>query len=274
MNTAQRDNMDRLPVLMYHRVVEEVRPPNAFNTQISVGHFDAQMRYLRDHGYDSIGLEDVPHAIRNGSRRRKIVAISFDDGYRDTYSHAWPILKKYGLTATVMLVTDCIGGHNRWDYGKTEMVPLLSVGEIREMDQAGLSFRAHGRRHLSLPELPVVEAQNELAGSKRALEDLLGREISTFAYPYGRSSPTVCRLACEAGFAMAFGVDALVYCPFAYSRTDAAAFPGVSVEWRLKIAGVHYQIRKHWGVRVPNRFRQSARRQLRRLRLRLAGDDA
>jgi peptidoglycan/xylan/chitin deacetylase (PgdA/CDA1 family) len=258
-----------MPVLMYHRVVDEVRAPNQFNMQISAADFDAQMCHLRARGYQAIRLEDVPAAVSDRSPWRKPIAISFDDGYQDTYTHAFPILEKYGLVATIMLVSECIGGRNTWDFGKAESAPLLSLREIRELEMSGMSFGAHGTIHLSLADVDADTARRELAESKATLEGILGREISTFAFPYGHSTPDVCRIAQEAGYVAAFGVDQTTHSLFNFSRIDAAAFRGNTHRWQLKVAGTYHAVRKYTGVKVPNNFREGCRKHSARLWARL-----
>lgn len=207
-----------IPVLMYHRVVETADAADPIFINITAAHFAEQMAYLRDHGYQSIALDDVPLAVGDHSSWSKPVAITFDDGYQDTFTHALPILQRFGMTATVMLVSDHIGGRNTWDAGKSADAPLLSLDEIRVLANAGISFGAHTATHPSLPDISLEAVRHELIDSKAKLESLLGHEISTLAYPYGRKAPEICRLAEETGYSAAFGVDHDTHSMFNFNR--------------------------------------------------------
>jgi peptidoglycan/xylan/chitin deacetylase (PgdA/CDA1 family) len=243
---------------MYHRVVDRHDGPDPWRLKISSAQFEAQLSYLRSRGYQSIALADVPRAWQAESPWPKPVAITFDDGYRDTYSHAWPLLRKYGFTATVMLVSGCIGGHSNWDCGRAAPAPLLSVEEIRELAEGGISFGSHGATHVSLPELGIERIRHELAGSKAKLEELLGRPVTTLAYPYGRCSAEVSQAAEEAGYTVAFGVDHGCKSLHNFSRIDAAGCGGDTLLWRLKITGLYDRFRHGAGLRRLNRLRKRA----------------
>lgn len=259
MKLHKQPSMSWLPVLMYHRVVGVVDRPDPHYLYISTADFEAQMAYLHERGYQAIPLDDVPSAMAQQPPRKKPVAITFDDGYQDTYTHAFPILKKYGMMATVMLVSDCIGGRNVWDEGKAESAPLLSLDEIREMQKSGMRFGAHGAVHASLPDIGAEGARCELAGSKARLEALLGQEVSTLAYPFGRSTPEVCRIAEEVGFTAAFGVDQKTHAMLNFSRIDAARCRGNTFLWRLKLSGVYHRLRQIRSLRMLNNLHKCVR---------------
>jgi peptidoglycan/xylan/chitin deacetylase (PgdA/CDA1 family) len=245
-----------IPVLMYHRVVESADAADRHFINITTTLFAEQMSYLRDHGYQPIALDEVPLAIGEHSSWSKPVAITFDDGYRDTYTHALPILQQFGMTATVMLVSDRIGGCSTWDAGKSADASLLSLDEIKALANAGISFGAHTAVHSSLPDISLESARHELASSKAKLEALLGHEVSTLAYPYGRTTPEICRLAEEAGYTVAFGVDHDSHSMFNFNRIDAARYQGATFLWQLKVSGVYHSLRQNRGLKMLNRVRR------------------
>jgi peptidoglycan/xylan/chitin deacetylase (PgdA/CDA1 family) len=245
-----------LPVLMYHRVIDRVGSPDPWRVNVSTADFSAQMGYLGARGYQTISLDDVPLAASPESPWRKPVAITFDDGYRDTLTHALPILKKHRFTATIMLVSDCIGKHNAWDGGRAEPAPLLSLAEIQELRQEGMRYGSHTATHPLLPEIDSAAVRSELAGSKAKLEELLGVPIRALAYPYGRSTPEVRRIAAEVGYVAAFGVDHGSSSLLDYSRIDAARFRGDTLAWRLKLAGLHHRLRQLRRLRQLNHVRK------------------
>jgi peptidoglycan/xylan/chitin deacetylase (PgdA/CDA1 family) len=245
-----------IPVLMYHRVVKTADAADPHFINITSAHFAEQMAYLRDHGYQPIALDDVPLAVGEHSSWSKPVAITFDDGYQDMFTHALPILQQFGMTATVMLVSDRIGGRNTWDAGKSADAPLLSLNEIKELANAGITFGAHTAVHSSLPDISLESARHELASSKHKLESLLGHEVSTLAYPYGRTTPEICRLAEEAGYTAAFGVDHDTHSLFNFNRIDSARYSGATRMWQLKVSGVYHSLRHNRGLKMLNRVRR------------------
>lgn len=256
MTVSDQEPLKWLPVLMYHRIVDRVEGPDPHRLKIATADFDAQMAYLKARGYQAIPLDDVPAAVGEKSQLKKPVAITFDDGYVDTYTHALPVLKKHGFTATIMLVSDYIGGRNDWDHGREDSMPLLSTGEIRELAQDGIRFGSHGETHESLPDMSIDDVRSELAGSKAKLEQLLGYEIKALAYPYGRCSPDVCRIAEEVGYRAGFGVDHGSHAMFNFSRIDAASCKGDTLLWRLKVSGVYDTLRQRGSLRRLNNLRK------------------
>jgi peptidoglycan/xylan/chitin deacetylase (PgdA/CDA1 family) len=248
-----------LPVLMYHRVVDHVQSDDPHHINILTADFDAQMAYLKARGYQSISLDKVPIAISDKSTWSRPVAISFDDGYLDNYTHAFPILQKYGLVATIMLVSDCLGGSNVWDAGKFESAPLLPLEKVREMQHYGIEFGAHTATHPSLSDVGIARAKEELAKCKLKLEQMLGKEVTTLAYPYGRSTPQILRVATELGYVAAFGVERWNQHMLDFGRIDAAASRGDTSMWRLKVSGNYLRLRENKLIRfayeLPKRVR-------------------
>ena len=142
-----------LPILMYHRIVYEIDSPDPYYVKVTTKAFDSQMRSLRDQGYQSLTLDELPGVARSPSLAEKPIIITFDDGYEDTYSHALPILRKYGNRATVLLVADQIGKANTWDGEKVEAAPLLNIEQIEEMARDGVCIGSHSLTHRPLTDL-------------------------------------------------------------------------------------------------------------------------
>jgi len=127
----------------------------------------------------------------------KPVVLTFDDGFKNFHTHAFPILSEHGFSATVFLVTDLCGRYNDWN-GNPHELPrseLLSWSDIKALNDAGIEFGSHTRTHPDLTKLTVAEATAEIAESRAAIEDALGREAQTFAYPFGRYNSVVRRIA-------------------------------------------------------------------------------
>jgi peptidoglycan/xylan/chitin deacetylase (PgdA/CDA1 family) len=158
---------------------------------VTVATFESHLRWLVANGYSSVSLTAVGRTFDRcaGTREalpRRPVVLTFDDGYRDNYDLAWPLLKQYGFTATIFLVSNTIGGYNDFDADLPgNPVPMLSWEQVREMRSAGIEFGSHTRSHpRSLTELDDEMLRHELAGSKAVLENGLNAPVDQFSYPH------------------------------------------------------------------------------------------
>ncbi|HYR26663.1 MAG TPA: polysaccharide deacetylase family protein, partial [Aquabacterium sp.] len=113
------------------------------------------------------------------------VVLTFDDGYQDFHDHAWPALQEYGFPATVFLISGLIGQPARWQTDFERIAPLMDAPTIRRLQDEGVHFGSHAVNHDRLPQLDTEAVRHEVFDSKAALQDLLGREVSHFCYPYG-----------------------------------------------------------------------------------------
>ncbi|MDR3565778.1 MAG: polysaccharide deacetylase family protein [Negativicutes bacterium] len=185
-----------VPVLNYHKVLDGADTPLALGT----GEFEEQMAYLHDQGFHAITPDQLIDYIEKGKPLPdKPVLITFDDGYQDFYDNAYPILKKYGLTATVFLISDVVGhdpGYLKWD-------------EIEEMRQKGkgIVFGSHTLSHVALKTLPPEEIMAQLVKSREGIEWRLDVPVKYFAYPGGSYSREVEKMVQQAGYRAAFTVD-------------------------------------------------------------------
>jgi peptidoglycan/xylan/chitin deacetylase (PgdA/CDA1 family) len=173
----------RIPILMYHSIAElgaDSRHPY-FGTVTSPAVFEQQMRYLHENGFGTLSPADI---FANGETSirivRKPVIITFDDGFRDFYTHAQPILAKYGFTAIVYLPTAYIQKTTATFKG----LDCLTWNEVRELSRAGVLFGSHTVTHPILKEVSHDQLEAELRDSKTTIENELGFAIDSFAYPY------------------------------------------------------------------------------------------
>lgn len=183
-------------VLMYHSVGSDGP------LSVPVREFEWQMRYLKKR-YDVISLDSVVARACSGNKR-PAACITFDDGFADVHSNALPILDRLALPATFFITTGSIGGAHRTFYG-TE--PCMSAGQIRDLHARGYGIGAHTVHHPKLPHIPFSMAREEIAGSKAVLESLTGNAVRHFAYPKGRYTDAVKKIAADSGFSIAVTVD-------------------------------------------------------------------
>lgn len=173
----------RLPVLMYHSISEqgEDKVSAYYRTTTSPKIFAEQMALLRAEGFRAVNLREGRELLRRSSASaEKIVAVTFDDGFRDFYTHAFPVLKQYGFSATMFLPTAFIGNEPL----RFKERECMTWGEARELHNAGIEFGSHTVNHPKLYELDFAEIRKELEVSKAVIEEKLGAAISSFAYPY------------------------------------------------------------------------------------------
>ena len=136
---------------------------------------------------------------------RKHALLTFDDGYDDLYTELLPWLRRHNFTALVFLVADHIGGSNLWDQKRgLRARQLLTFAQIREMQHYGVEFGSHTLTHPWLPALSNDDLHREVCHSRRRLEDLLGVEVTSFAYPYGGVDRRVRAAVARAGYKLAF----------------------------------------------------------------------
>ncbi len=188
----------RVPILCYHRVVTVP----LFNTKhgiwVKAQNFKEQMKLLASKGYHTISLDMLASKTQ---LPQKPIIITFDDGYQDNYLYAFPILKEYGFTATIFLVSGQISGVNQWDIPSgEESANLLSIDEIQEMAEYGISFGGHTVTHPHLPQLSMNKAREEIVQCKKALEKIIKQEGTSFCYPYGEFNPEIKQIVRDAGF--------------------------------------------------------------------------
>ncbi len=170
-----------VPVLMYHGISDDHEPGVSpyYKTNTSPAVFEQQMRTLAEQGFRSVTVDEAAR-IQQQNRAEKIVVITFDDGFRDFYDLAFPILKKLGHTATMFLPTAFISDSRRKFKGKE----CMTWQEVRTLKAQGIQFGAHTVNHPKLYQLPWKEIETELALSKEQIEQELGERVTGFAYPY------------------------------------------------------------------------------------------
>jgi len=200
--TFWRPDMDGVPILMYHYLTDDLSGTRHKQLRVSPAAFARQIAFLAGRGYRTVGLEDFYQYAANGRPLpEKPVILTFDDGGRESVFRAREILARHGFTATVLVVTDQLGGTNAWDRPKKEPeIDLVNFEDIRELIDSGWEVGSHTKTHADLTALTDGELTEELAGSKAALESRLDREITAVAYPYGLADQRVRQAARAAGY--------------------------------------------------------------------------
>jgi peptidoglycan/xylan/chitin deacetylase (PgdA/CDA1 family) len=198
---ANRDTWRRLRrgtiILMYHAIARDGEAPSRF--VLSQPRFRSQMAWLKRAGYTVISLDDLVRCLREYRLPpAKSVVLTFDDGYRDTLDLALPVLERFGYPWTLFMPSSA-GAHNGW--ARAESLQGRDLIDIHEAASLGRgSVGAHTRTHVDLVAVPRDEAEREIVESKAELEGALGKPVTLFAYPFGKTDEEVRRLVREAGF--------------------------------------------------------------------------
>ncbi|HLG71225.1 MAG TPA: polysaccharide deacetylase family protein [Chloroflexota bacterium] len=185
-----------VPILMYHYIRE--LPANTtdklgYGLSIPPKVFDQQLAYLQGAGYQSISMDDlVGHIAKNKPLPAKPIVLTFDDGYADFYTAAWPELKKYHFSATAYIVVDFVGrpGYMSWQ-------------QLQDLRDGGIEIGAHTMDHVDLSIQKEPQAKHQIDDSRLILQQRLGVPVDTFAYPSGRYNANTVKLVGQAGFGSA-----------------------------------------------------------------------
>lgn len=201
---------ERVPVLMYHRVDARVaRRERPYC--VSARQFAAHLDWLARRGYQPCTTRDFTNWYLGQQRLpQRSVLITFDDGFAGLYQHALPLLVERSWPATVFLVSGLTGQRDAWgssEFGVPGSHALLDAQQIAEMAQSGIDFQSHSCTHADLTTLSAQSLTQQVTGSRRQLEDLLGRAVDCFAYPYGRHDDRVRDAVQAAGYRVAFSVQ-------------------------------------------------------------------
>lgn len=208
-------------VIMLHSIAAPANPDES-TYYLSPNRFRLLLERMRDGGYhcaDPRKLEDQ-HAVWDAGE----VVLTFDDGYDDFYAEVFPLIAEHGLKPLVFLPVDWIGKSNGWDVDKpVRSRKLMTLDQVRELQRYGVRFGSHSITHPSMPTLNQDALWREVSESKRRLEDLLGEEVSTFAYPFGETNRRVRAAVIQAEYKLAFttteGLN-IWQDPFALLRTE------------------------------------------------------
>lgn len=222
-------------ILVYHAIGSSHEPASSY--VLPADRFAAQMAWLKRLGYQPITLKQFltcQHERRLAPARS--VVITFDDGYTDNYIYAYPILQKYNIPATIFLVSGFIGLANEWDEMKRlARRPLMDWSQIMDLMQEGIQFGAHSCTHPLLTALSPTQVEEEIAFSRKQLEERLGMPIDLFAYPYGEYDLAVQTMVEQAGYAAGCTVDAglntLITHPFSLHRTEIQGTDSLARFW-------------------------------------------
>lgn len=195
-----------VPILMYHAVEDAPRPPKYKHFYVTAREFAGQMQMLKSSGHTPITFGALA-AARAGEAPLppKPVLLTFDDGYLNLKTNVHPLLRSLGFPYTVFLVSELVGKTNAWVAAEGyEPTPLLDWPDILAMQaEGGVEFEGHTLTHPHLADLADADVRREIGASKTALEQKLGKALTTLCYPYGSVTSRVAEMTGEAGYTQA-----------------------------------------------------------------------
>lgn len=178
--------MARFIILMYH-FIDQPRSDRESRFCCTPQRFARQMRYLKESNHTLISLDKLIECIDgHATLPENGVVVTFDDGCTSNYSNALPVLLRYKIPATMFIVTNYIGQSNAWMHSRGfPFRKLVSRSQLQELLDAGISLGSHTRTHPRLTELSDDSVMDEVRTSKQTLEDIIGKPVPYFAYPFG-----------------------------------------------------------------------------------------
>lgn len=186
---------------MYHKIGSPKGTGLLRDLYVSPRVFRMQMWYLKIAGFRVVPLDDIVRLVQGEPVGEKLIALTFDDGFRNFHDEALPILREFGYPATVYVVSDLVGKHDAWEtYGSDAHEPLMTWEEIEACRGQGVEIGSHTRTHPLLARLSPEQVREEVLGSRNILEDRLGVPVRHFCYPSGDYTPAVAAAVADAGY--------------------------------------------------------------------------
>ena len=192
-NNQKPADISKVTILTYHSFgpkPDKKETAMQLHYRVTAAAFDAQMKNLVDKGYHTVTFDDV---VENQLTGKPLpdhpIVLTFDDGWKTQYEYAVPILEKYHLTGTFFIITSYIGAKS-----------YMSLDELKDLHANGFEIASHTETHPKLPTLDDTKLAQELAGSKKILEEKLGIPITTLAYSYYAHDARVMKATQDAGY--------------------------------------------------------------------------
>jgi peptidoglycan/xylan/chitin deacetylase (PgdA/CDA1 family) len=227
-------------VLLYHRIGPIKLSSHVAGQYVSPRVLQWGIDGLRGRRWECVSLGRCIELGCGEAAEGDNFAITFDDGYLSVYEHACPMLAERNMTATIYVVVDSLGGVNEWDKRAGDCEEkMMSADHARELAEAGFEIGSHTLNHAHLPSLDDDQLRAEVADSRHKLEDLIGREVTSFSYPYGDFDTRVLAAAASAGYRNAVSTKLGTVVP----GTGLFEIPRVNVRWN----GFGWQLRRKIG---------------------------
>ena len=181
-----------VPILLYHHILEG-KSPNPYS--VSAGNFQEQLSYLKEYEYHTISLSQLIQAITVGADLpEKSIILTFDDGNKNVYLNAFPLMKEFGFIGEVYIIANRIDAEG-----------FLTRKQIMELLSSGWEIGSHGMKHIDLVLNPEA-LRDEIGTSKKKIEDMLDIKLTSFAYPYGKATKITMDWVRQIGYLVGMGL--------------------------------------------------------------------
>jgi len=225
-----------VPVIMYHKINDRA---GISKLNVTPESFREQISFLKRHDYNVVELEKLAELVKENKIPYKTIAITFDDGYKNNYTYAYPILKELGIPATIFISPALIGheGYLTWD-------------QVIEMSESGvISIGSHAMTHAYLPGLAEQKLNIEITDSKRAIESHIRKAVFSFSYPVGAFDVRVKEKVRKAGYEIAVatnpGRDYPDHDLFAMKRVRISRTSDSMLVFWIETSGFYTWIKEH-----------------------------
>jgi peptidoglycan/xylan/chitin deacetylase (PgdA/CDA1 family) len=212
----------RSVILGYHGIAHAPAHGDLFRLLVPPARFSVHLTLLSDAGFRFVTVAELAGRLADGAPPPGLAAISFDDGMRDNYTTALPILKQLGIRATVYVVPGFIGGHSPW-IAAGPAAEILREDEVRALADEGWEIGAHTMTHPDMSQLDYDRCLSEVQDSRDALERLTGQKILTFSYPFGHYGPAALAAVRAAGLGAAVTIGSGSWAPLELTRAMISA---------------------------------------------------
>lgn len=196
LSTLKRAAFVHAPILMYHYISAAPATTTLPGLYLDPAIFESQLQEITKAGYQTVFMSEMANDIISGASATKTVALTFDDGYEDFYTNAFPLLKKYNLKGTFYVIVNAL-----------DKPGYVTKGQLQEMAASGLvEIGSHTFNHPDLRLKKEAAAIFEIKGSKSELEKIIGQSVKTFAYPYGYYNYQILEIMKHSGYLGALSV--------------------------------------------------------------------
>jgi len=207
-----------VPVICYHSIDKD--PSGKSPIIVSKEKFREHLQTIKDAGYTTLTMAELDdYLFKDKPIPEKSVVLTFDDGYIDNYTNAFPILKEFKMNATIFIISTYLDGGT-----------YLSPNQVKEMSDYGIDIESHTVTHRRLSELSYDEQLKELKNSKDSIEKITGKPIISIAYPEGKFNEDTKKATIEAGYSMGFTIDR----GYADRSDNAAQLNRICVDYTYK----------------------------------------
>lgn len=228
----------RCRVLLYHSIDKPCQN-DKLGLRISVQNFKSQIEYLIKNNYTILEMDELADRLSHNKVESKMIAITFDDGYKDILTNVFLILNELKIKFTIFVSpffldgnVDNAGYWSRWDH--------LDWKDIYCLKEKGVNIGCHSGNHKDLTLLTEMELYDEIGSSKEILEKRLGCVIKSFSYPYGKFNQKVKDVVGKSGYKYAccsiIGFNGLLSDRFELRRTEITKYDTM-FDFKMKLEG-------------------------------------